>query len=84
MLSHTNKLHFVTTRAMESVTERLVFLLLTALLSGIGVGLLHPRLTLVTTGIIFFAGLALISASAIYRYASEWEWRKVMVVRRAH
>ncbi len=84
MLRQTSKLQFVTTRAMESVTERLIFLLLTALLSGIGVGLLRPHLCLVTTGIILLAGVALISAAAIYRYTREWEWRKAMIVRRAH
>ena len=66
------KLHFVTTRAVRSVVRRLVWTLLTALLSGVGVGLSHPTLAFTVAGLTFVAGCLLISVAATYRFSHEW------------
>ena len=83
MLLHpTDKMHFVTIRTLRKVAEHLTYLLLASLLCGIGVGVLHPGLPLVTVCATFLLGGLLMCVLTLRRFAQEWEWRKTLKIRR--
>lgn len=82
MLHPTDKMHFVTTHTLTNVAEHLAYLLLVSLLSGIGVGVVHAGLPLVTVCATFLLGGLLMCVLTWRRFAQEWEWRKTLNIRR--
>jgi Flp pilus assembly protein TadB len=82
LLNPTDKMHFVTTRTLRNVAEHLAYLLLASLLCGIGVGVVHAGLPIVTVGATFLLGGLLMIVLTWRRFAQEWEWRKTLTIRR--
>lgn len=82
LLNPTDKVHFVTIRTLRNVAEHLAYLLLASLLCGIGVGMRHAGLSLVTVCTTFLLGSLLMCVLTWRRFAQEWEWRKTLKIRR--